>query len=316
MTTLHQAASKPVALAALAAAIAFPFIATSFGHDFYVGVLTRIMIFAIVATSLNLLIGFGGLVCFGHAAFFGLGAYTVGILAQSGIDSAWLAWPAAMVIAAAAAAVIGAISLRTRGLYFIMITLAFAQMLYYMFISLADYGGEDGLALAQRSAMPFGLDLAQDLSFYFMVLFLLVGILVLMQCLVNARFGRILQGIRENEVRTEAIGFPVFRYKLVAFVIAGAIAGLGGALIANQNGMVSPSLLFWTQSGSLMVMVILGGVGYVYGGLMGAFILLALEEVLSSYTIYWQLPLGVILLVIVLWTRGGVAGLLARNRHG
>jgi branched-chain amino acid transport system permease protein len=316
MTALHQAASRPIALAALAAAIALPFFVTAIGEDFYVGVVTRIMIFAIVATSLNLLIGFGGLVCFGHAAFFGLGAYTVGILAQSGVDSAWVAWPAAMLIAALAAAIIGAISLRTRGLYFIMITLAFAQMLYYMFVSMADYGGEDGLALAQRSGMPFGLDLAQDLTFYFVVLGLLAGILVLVRCLVNARFGRVLQGIRENELRTEAIGFPVFRYKLVAFVIAGAIAGLGGALIANQNGMVSPSLLYWTQSGSLMVMVILGGVGYVYGGFLGAFILLALEEVLSSYTMYWQLPLGVILLLIVLYTRGGVAGLLARNRHG
>lgn len=316
MTAMHQAASRPIAATALAVAIALPFVATATGQDFYVGVLTRIMIFAIVATSLNLLIGFGGLVCFGHAAFFGLGAYTVGILAQSGVDSAWVSWPAAMLIAALVAAVIGAISLRTRGLYFIMITLAFAQMLYYMFISLADYGGEDGLPLAQRSGMPFGLDLTHDTTFYFVVLCLLVAVLVSMRFLVNARFGRVLQGIRENEVRTEAIGFPVFRYKLVAFIIAGAVAGLGGALIANQNGMVSPSLLFWTQSGSLMVMVILGGVGYVYGGLMGAFILLALEEVLSSYTIYWQLPLGVILLAIVLYTRSGVAGLLARNRHG
>lgn len=316
MTALHQSTSKPAALAAVVVAIALPFIAAATGQDFYVGVLTRIMIFAIVASSLNLLIGFGGMVCFGHAAFFGLGAYTVGILAQSGVDAAWVAWPAAMLVAAAAAAVVGAISLRTRGLYFIMITLAFAQMLYYVFISLTDYGGEDGLPLAQRSLLPLGMDLSQDVVFYFVVLCLLVGTLALMQRLVNARFGRVLQGIRENELRTEAIGFSVFRYKLVAFVIAGAVAGLGGALIANQNGMVSPSLLYWTQSGSLMVMVILGGVGYLYGGLMGAFILLALEEILSGYTHHWQLPLGIILLAVVLYTRSGVAGLIARHRHG
>lgn len=316
MITLEQSASKPVVVTALLIAAAFPFVASAMGHDFYVGVVTRIMIFAIVATSLNLLIGFGGMVCFGHAAFFGLGAYTVGILAQSGFVGSWLTWPAAMLVAALAAWVIGAISLRTRGVYFIMITLAFAQMLYYVFVSLADYGGDDGLTLAQRSTMPFGLDLANDTTFYLVVLCLLGGVLALMQRLVNARFGRVLQAIRENEIRTEAIGFPVFRYKLIAFVLAGAVAGLGGALIANQNGLVSPSMLFWTQSGSLMIMVILGGVGYVYGGLFGAFILLALEEILSSFTIHWQLPLGLILLFIVLYARNGVAGLIAKNRHG
>ena len=315
MTTLNQTVSKPAVIAALAVAIALPFIVSSLGEGFYVGVVTRIMIFAIVATSLNLLIGFGGMVCFGHAAFFGLGAYAVGILAHSGIDSAWISWPTAMVVGALAAAIIGAISLRTRGVYFIMITLAFAQMLYYVFVSLAAYGGDDGLALAQRSVVPWGLDLSQDITFYFVVLVLLVVVLWLMQSLANARFGRVLQAIRENEARTEAVGYPVFRYKLVAFVLAGMIAGLGGALIANQNGMVSPSLLFWTQSGSLMVMVIVGGVGYVYGGVLGALILLAFEEVLSSHTAYWQLPLGLVLLAVVLYARNGAASVLARVRR-
>jgi branched-chain amino acid transport system permease protein len=316
MSSLHQTTSKPALAVVLLLAIAMPFVADAFGQGFYVGVLTRIMIFAIVASSLNLLIGFGGMICFGHAAFFGLGAYTVGILAQAGVDSAWLAWPVAIVVAALAAWLIGLVSLRTRGVYFIMITLAFAQMVYLLFISLADYGGDDGLALTQRSAMPFGLDLTQDTTFYFVVLTLLCVVIAFLQRLVNARFGRVLQAIRENEQRSEAVGYPVFRYKLTAFVLAGAVAGLGGALIANQNGMVSPNLLFWTQSGSLMVMVIVGGVGYVYGGLIGAFVLLALEELLSSYTIYWQLPLGIALLAVVLYAPRGIAGLWARRRHG
>lgn len=316
MTPLQHTVSKPLVVITLLVAVALPFAASALGQDFYVGVVTRMMVFAIVATSLNLLIGFGGMVCFGHAAFFGLGAYTVGILAQSQVVSAYLAWPAAMLAAALAAWVIGAISLRTRGVYFIMITLAFAQMLYYVFVSLADYGGDDGLPLAQRSTMPFGLDLSQDITFYLVVLALLTAVLALMHRLANAGFGRVLQAIRENETRTEAIGFPVFRYKLTAFVLAGAVAGLGGALIANQNGMVSPSMLFWTQSGSLMIMVIIGGVGYVYGGLFGAFILLALEEVLSSYTIHWQLPLGLILLAIVLYAPRGIAGLFEKKRDG
>ncbi|MBB3182451.1 branched-chain amino acid ABC transporter permease [Variovorax sp. Sphag1AA] len=313
--TLHQSVRIPLAAGLLLLAVVMPFAASALDHEFYVGVLTRIMIFGIVATSLNLLIGFGGMVCFGHAAFFGLGGYAVGILAHHGFHAAWLAWPLAMLVAALAAAIIGAISLRTHGVYFIMITLAFAQMLHYMFVSLADYGGDDGLPISQRSSMTSGLDLSQDTVFYYVVLALLLTVLAFVQSLVNSRFGRVLQATKENEQRTEAIGFPVFRYKLIAFVIAGAIAGLGGALIANQNGMVSPSLMFWTQSGALMVMVIVGGVGYVYGGILGAFILLLLEEILATYTIYWQLPLGVLLLGIVIFSRNGIASLLSRRQH-
>ena len=308
MSSLHQSLHKPLAAILLLAALALPYAASALSHDFYVGVVARILIFGIVATSLNLLIGFGGMVC------FGLGAYTVGILAHHGVDAAWIAWPAAVVVAGAAAWVIGAISLRTQGVYFIMITLAFAQMLHYMFVSLATYGGDDGLPLAQRSTLPAGLDLGQDTVFYYVTLVLLLGVLALVQCLVNARFGRVLQAIRENEQRTQAIGYPIFRTKLVAFVIAGAIAGLGGALIANQNGMVSPSLMSWTQSGALMVMVIIGGVGYVYGGQLGAFVLLLFEELLSAWTIHWQLPLGIILLLIVLFSRNGLASLLVRRQ--
>jgi branched-chain amino acid transport system permease protein len=316
MTPLHQTSHKAVLIVLLIAAVAFPLAANALDQSFYVSFATRIMIFALVASSLNLVLGFGGMMCFGHAAFFGMGAYTVAILMQAGFDAAWLSWPVAVIATALAAWVIGAICLRTKGVYFIMITLAFAQMLYFVFISLKDYGGDDGMPLLQRSTFPFDIDLSSDTTFFYVVLVILVAVMALLQRLVNARFGRVLQGIRENESRMEAIGYPVYRYKLIAFVLAGAVAGLGGALIANQNGMVSPSLMYWTQSGSLMIMVILGGVGYVYGGVLGAVILLVLEELLSSYTIHWQLPLGFVLLAVVLYARNGVASLLARKRHG
>jgi branched-chain amino acid transport system permease protein len=215
--------------------------------------------------------------------------------------------------AALCALAIGAMSLRTRGVYFIMITLAFAQMLYYLFISLKAYGGDDGLSLPRRSTLGLGVDLKSDVAFYYVVLALLALALAAMHRIVNARFGRALQGIRENEVRMEAMGFPVYRCKLIGFTLAGAVAGLAGALLANQNGYVSPNLMHWTQSGTLLVMVILGGVGYVYGGVLGALVLLVLEEVLSGYTVHWQLALGVLLLAVVLRAPNGLASLLRKR---
>jgi len=192
-----------------------------------------------------------------------------------------------------------------------MITLAFAQMMYYVFISLRSYGGEDGFNLASRSRVGFGLDLANDVMFYYVVLAIFAGLLYLLQRLLNARFGQVIQAIRENETRMEAIGFPTYRYKLICFAIAGGAAGLAGALLANQNSFVSPNLLQWTQSGTLMLMVILGGVGYLYGGVLGALVFLVLEEVLSSYTEHWQLGVGVVLLIVVLHARHGIAGVIA-----
>ncbi|OVZ55197.1 branched-chain amino acid ABC transporter permease [Pigmentiphaga sp. NML080357] len=316
MAPLDQTLRRSAGAALLALGAAFPLAADWLGQGFYIDLAARIMIFALAATSLNLVMGFGGMVCFGHAAFLGIGAYTVAILMDAGVDAAWIGWPAAAAAAGLAAWVIGMISLRTRGVYFIMITLAFAQMLYYVFVSLNVYGGDDGMPLAARSALPFGLDGASDITFYYVVLAILAAAMWLMQRLVNARFGRALQAIRENEVRMEAIGYPVFRIKLTAFVIAGAAAGLAGALIANQTGMVSPGLMYWTQSGSLMIMVILGGVGYLYGGVVGAALLLVLEEYLSGLTLYWQLPLGLLLLAAVLYARNGALSLAGRWRHG
>jgi len=186
--------------------------------------------------------------------------------------------------------------------------------MYYAFVSLRSYGGEDGFTLARRSTMGLGLDLKDDLTFYYIVLALLIVAVVLMQRLAQARFGGVLGGIRENEMRMRAIGFPTYRYKLIAFVIAGAAAGLAGALLANQNAFVSPSVLHWSQSGTLMIMVILGGVGRLYGGVLGAAVYLILEEVLSSHTVHWQLALGIVLLGVVLYAPEGIAGLFAQRR--
>ena len=313
---LNHSLRPQVALPALAVLIAFPLLMQAIDQPFYVVLASRILIFALAASSLNLLIGFGGMVSFGHAAFFGTGAYTVAILMHHGVASAWIAWPAAVLVSALAAAAIGAISLHTRGVYFIMITLAFAQMIYYVFVSLKAYGGDDGLSLAARSQLGLGLDLKSDATFYYVVLALVVGMLVLFGRLVNARFGRVLQAIRENDSRAEAIGFPVYRHRLACFVLSGAAAGLAGALIVNQSGLASPNLLHWTQSGMLMIMVILGGVGFLYGGVLGAAVLLLLEEIASDYTIHWQLGVGLVLLAIVLYAPNGLLSLAGRRTRG
>jgi branched-chain amino acid transport system permease protein len=292
-------------------AVALPWVATALDQAYYIGLARRVMIFAIAAASLNFIMGFGGMISLGHAAFVGLGAYTVAITMSHGLTSAWIAWPLAMLVAATFALAIGAISLRTRGVYFIMITLAFAQMLYYLAVGLKQYGGEDGLNLPARSLIGFGLDLGHEPTLYWVVLALLTAVMLGLNRAVDARFGRVLLGIRENETRMEAIGFPTFRYRLAAFTIAGAIAGLAGALIANHNLFVSPAAMHWTQSATLVVMVLLGGIGYRYGGLAGATALLLLEEFLAAFTDYWHLPLGLILLAIVFFAPRGIAGALS-----
>ena len=313
---MNQLAKRWALGAVLIAAVVFPFAAEALGGGYYVGVATRVMIYALAASSLNLVLGYGGMISFGHAAFFGAGAYSVAILAQEGVVSALVAWPLAVAVSVACALVIGAISLRTRGLYFIMITLAFAQMLYYFFVSLKAYGGEDGIHLAVRSRLP-GLDLRDDTTFYLVVLALLAGCLYLLRRLAASRFGAVLRGIRENEGRMTALGYPTYRYRLVCFTIAGGVAGLAGALIVNQHGFVSPNLLHWTQSGTLLIMLILGGVGRLYGGVAGAAAMLLLEEVLSNWTGYWQFGLGLVLLFVVLRAPGGIGSWFARgDAHG
>lgn len=303
-------------LTAFVLAMALPAVASAFGQDFYVGFASRILIMAMLATSLNLLVGLGGMVSLGHAAFFGAGAYVVGILATEwrGVGNyALLAWPLAMALSAALALIIGAISLRTRGVYFIMITLAFAQMLFYVALSLKAYGGDDGMSLSQRSSLP-GLDLAIDSHFYYVVLALSAAVFMLYQRLCAARFGRVLLGIKDNEARMESLGYPVYRYKLAAFVIAGAVAGLAGALMANQNSYVSPNMMHWEQSGVALVMVILGGLGNIWGGLAGAAAFLIIEEALSAFTKHWAIGVGAILLAVVFFAPRGIAGLWTAKR--
>jgi branched-chain amino acid transport system permease protein len=292
--------------------LVFPLVAPALNLDFYVSFVRRVLIFALAATSLNFILGYGGMVALGHAAFFGAGAYVVAILSAQGVSQALIAWPAAMLVAGALAFGIGLISLRTRGVYFIMITLAFAQMVFYLFISLRQYGGEDGINLAGPSLLP-GLNLADDRTFYYVVLCVVLACIWWLNRLIQARFGQALQGIRENESRMEALGYPVFRIKLLAFVIAGVMAGLAGALLASHNQFVSPSLMHWTASANLIIMVIVGGIGLRYGGLVGAAVMLWLEEVLRLYTDYWHLPLGVLLLVIVLFAPRGLAGMFKQG---
>ncbi len=297
----------------LLGAVALPWVAGLLDQTYYIGFARRVMIFALAAASLNFIMGYGGMVSLGHAAFFGIGAYTVGIAMFHGVASAWIAWPLAVVVAAGAALAIGAISLRTRGVYFIMITLAFAQMVYYLAVGLKPYGGEDGLSLGQRSQIGWGLDLGDENTLYFVVLAILALTMLALNRAVDSRYGRVMAGIRENETRMEAIGFPTYRYKLAGFAIAGALAALAGALFANHNAFVSPAILHWTQSATLVVMVLLGGLGFRYGGLAGAVALLVLEEVLAALTDYWHLPLGLVMLAVVFFAPRGIAGLFARR---
>lgn len=290
-------------------AVLLPLLAQASGMEYYIGVLTRILIFAMVAASLNFILGYGGMVSFGHAVFFGLGAYVTAIASFHGLTSAWLIWLLAALVTALVGVVIGVIALRTRAVYFIMITMALAQLFYYFFVGFRYYGGDDGLQVVARPLLGFGLDMSGDNAFYWVVLAWLVASLVLLQRLLASRFGLALNAIRQNERRALAIGYPALRYKLAAFVIAAVIAGLAGSLIGMSNLFASPKLLHWSQSGILLVMVALGGVGYFYGGLLGAAAFLLLEEVLSTHFEYWQIHVGLILLLVVMVAPRGISSL-------
>ena len=302
---MSRNATAELALLALAAALPLALQAT--GEEFYIGFAARLLIFALAATSLNFIVGYGGMVAFGHAAFFGIGAYAVALLMDAGVVSAWIAWPLAITIAALAALGIGALSLRTRGVYFIMITLAFAQMIYYTVVSLQATGGDDGLLLDRRSTLA-PLDLADDATLYWVALALLAAALHALKRVAASRYGHALAGLRQNPERMAALGYPVRHLQLACFVIGAAVAGLAGALLANQNGMASPSQLYWTQSGMLLVMVILGGVGRRHGGVLGAIALLGLEEMLGRLTEHSHLYVGLALLAVVLYAPNGLAG--------
>ncbi|MGN6461697.1 MAG: branched-chain amino acid ABC transporter permease [Pseudolabrys sp.] len=285
------------------------------GNIFALTLFTRILIYALAAASLNLIMGYGGMMSFGHAAYLGIGGYAVGILAHEGISSGFIQWPVAIAVSALFALVIGALSLRTRGVYFIMITLAFAQMAYYIAAGMARYGGDDGLTIYKRSDFAGLINLSDRVQFYYLCFVLLLAAIYLIYRIVNSRFGMVVQGARSNEKRMQAIGFPTYRYQLACFVIAGTLCGIAGALLANNTDFVSPAIMYWTRSGDLMVMVILGGMGSLFGPVFGAIVLLVLEELLSQFTEYWQIILGPMLLLIVLFARGGIDGMLGRRRH-
>lgn len=292
-----------------------------FGETYMISLFTRVIIYALATVSLDLLIGYGGLVSLGHAAFVGIGAYVTGILYFHGFegepllgfiggtDNALIVWPLAVLISAGFALIIGSLSLRTSGMHFIMITLAFAQMLYYFGVGLEKYGGDDGLSLYSRNRLA-GLDLSDDVQFYYVCLVILFAFLFFASRLVSSRFGLVLRGAAGNMRRIQTLGIPGRRYKLVCFVIGGAGAGLAGALLANQTEYVSPGLLHWTLSGELMVMVLLGGLGSLFGPVLGAAVYLLLEETLAMYTEHWMVYLGPILILVVIFAKRGLFGVV------
>jgi branched-chain amino acid transport system permease protein len=307
--------------------LAVPLAAYALDEPFYVALATRIVILALAAAGLNLALGFGGLVSFGHAAFFGIGGYVAGIFAAHAFDAEPLfglpasdqipvVWLAAVLLCSLVAFPIGAISLRTSGVYFIMITLAFAQMVYYFAISWPAYGGEDGLSITIRNGFP-GINTADPLGFFLVCYVMLMASLALMWRIRDSRFGAALQAAKQNEVRVAAVGIQPLQIRLAAFVISAAITGLAGVLFANLNRFVSPSMMSWQMSGELIVLIILGGTGRLFGPVAGATVYVLLEFALGGITERWQLFLGFILLGVVLFARGGIVGLVAgRVRHG
>ncbi|MGG7566763.1 branched-chain amino acid ABC transporter permease [Rhodovulum sp. DZ06] len=297
------------AAAIFAVLAALPPVFAAMGEPYLTSIATRMMVYAIAALSLDLILGYGALVSFGHAAYLGIGAYAVVGLSRNGIDEIWLQMAAGIGASAVFAAITGAISLRTRGIYFIMITLAFGQMAYFFFVSLSAWGGDDGTALAARSTV-FGQDwLGDDLSLFYLVLALLALCFALLHAITRSRFGRVLVGARENETRMQAIGFTPFPYQLAAYVISGCICSVAGVLLANSTEYVSPDFMTWHRSGELIVMLILGGIGTLTGALVGALMTIGLEEGLARAWDHWRLIFGFLLLMVVLYSPGGLSAL-------
>jgi branched-chain amino acid transport system permease protein len=301
------------ALAALLL-IALPPVVTALGQTYYIDLVRRMMILAIAAASLNLILGYGGLISFGHAAYLGVGAYAVGILGFYGIANGWVHILVAVAASALVALAIGAVSIRTSGMYFIMITLAFTQMLYYLGISLAEFGGDDGMRLKSRSDLHF-IDLKDPVQFYYLALAIMLLSVFAVHKVVNSRFGMALRACKSNDARSRALGFSPYPYRLAAFVMAGALCGLAGALYANHTSYITPGLMSWHQSGELMFMVILGGMATSAGPVVGAFALLILEEILKAWTEHWMVVLGPLLILSVIFFRRGLAGAFFRSNE-
>jgi branched-chain amino acid transport system permease protein len=298
-----------------------PLLTQAFDQRYLLSIGTRLLIWAIAAASLNLILGYGGMVSFGHAVFFGTGGYAIGILSHHGIASGWIQWPVAIAASALWALLVGALSLRTRGLYFIMITLAFAQLVYYVGVGLEAYGADDGLNIG-RSRFTGLIDLRDKASFYWLCFALLCATLWFCSRFANSRFGLVIRGAKSNELRMAALGFPVFRYRLAAFVLSGAFGGLSGTLMANDGAYISPAMMSWVKSGDLIVIVVLGGMGTLFGPLYGTIAFFLLEESLmplldllrKGWGEYWQIVFGPMLVLIALYARGGIDSLMGRNR--
>ena len=296
-----------------------PLLAPALGEPFYVQVFARVMLWAIAALGLNLILGFGGMVSFGHAAYVGIGGYTVAVLAFHGETSGWVQWPLALALSGLAALAFGALSLRTRGVYFIMITLAFAQMVYFLGVSASQYGSNDGLNIRRRSDFSIGsldLSITDQTTLYYIVFMLLLLVLWGSARLVRSRFGMVLRASQSNDTRLQAIGIPTFRYRLAAFVLSGMVCGLAGVLTANVERYVSPDMMDWPRSGELIFMVLLGGMGSLFGPVMGAATYLILSEILSSITEHWHIVFGPFLVLVVLFARGGLMGPFAGRGGG
>ena len=301
-----------------------PYLMKWFDQEYLISLFSLILIYGLAAASLDLILGFGGMISLGHAVFMGIGGYSVGILAFhkydsstvfgfSGSENALITWVIAIVAAALFGLITGAISLRTKGMYFIMITLAFAQMGYYFFTSLSKYGGSDGMSLYNRNEL-LAFDLSDDVSFYYVCLAILLTFLVIAYRIVNSHFGKVIKACHQNEQRVQVLGFAAYRYKLAIYTFAAAMAGLSGALLANQNEFASPELMHWTKSGELMVMVLLGGMGTLFGPVLGAATFLLMEYYLAMYTEHWMVILGPFLILVVLFAKKGLYGLLVGSK--
>ena len=287
---------------------------------FYMQLLTKVLIMAIFAMSLDLLVGYTGLVSFGHAAYFGLAGYALALMTP-GYEavSLWWSLPAAIAICALFALITGMLVLRTRGIYFIMVTLAFAQMLFFVFHDTKLGGGSDGAYIYAKPSMRLGdfelVNLEKPAQFYWLALFLMAATYLLLHRVLGSSFGRALLGIKVNEHRMRALGFPVFRYQLASFTLAGSLAGISGYLAAMQYGFVNPEILSWHQSGAVLMMVILGGMGTLYGAVIGSFAFILLQEVLSNqawfgaWAKHWQLAMGILIMLVALYLPQGLAGL-------
>ncbi len=288
-----------------------PFIFEWARQPFYLDLLSRALILAIAATSLNLILGFGGMISLGHAAYIGIGAYCVGIPSYYDYYNGWLHLALALSVSAVFAFVTGAICLRTKGVYFIMITMAFSQMVYFIFLSLEEYGADDGLVIYSRSEFPEWMSMDSSTGLYYWIFAVLLLALFFTHRLVHARFGRVIVGARFNEQRMQALGFDTFRYRLACYVISAMLCSVAGMLLGNFTGFISPDMIGWARSGELIFMVIIGGVATLFGPLVGTIAYILLEEFLSAITIYWHLIFGLMLVALVLFGKGGIHGWLS-----